>query len=300
MATDGTVSGNLDLLPPRFAAWFAAQGWRPHPHHWRCCAAAREGRSALLVAPTGGGKTLAGFPPSLVALTERPQDGLHTLYISPLKALAGDIHRNLERPLAELDLPIRIETRTGDTPALKRQRQREHPPQMLMTTPESLALLLSYPDAGEFFAGLGAVVIDELHALAGTKRGARPGADGGPDRPLRDRRLARCARRLSRRRCRAHNRHRNRRARSLDSVPEEALPWVGHMAMHAVPAIRPRPGYAVAAAVTLSRREPGTGTYALISVSSSISRPLRMRTTSSSGSKSMPTGFLSLAERLVM
>ncbi|HYM73285.1 MAG TPA: DEAD/DEAH box helicase [Stellaceae bacterium] len=114
-------------------------------------AAAREGRSALLVAPTGGGKTLAGFPPSLVALTERPQDGLHTLYISPLKAWAVDIHRNLERPLAELDLPIRIETRTGDTPALKRQRQREHPPQMLMTTPESLALLLSYPEARRIF-----------------------------------------------------------------------------------------------------------------------------------------------------
>src|SRR5580700_10832128 len=122
---------SVDLLPPRFAAWFAAQGWRPHAHQLRMLAAARAGRSALLIAPTGGGKTLAGFLPSL----------------------------------AELELPIRAETRTGDTPTLKRQRQREHPPHMLMTTPESLALLLSYPDAGQFFAGLKAVVIDELHAL---------------------------------------------------------------------------------------------------------------------------------------
>src|SRR5580704_16866851 len=160
-----------DLLPARFAAWFAAQGWRPHAHQLRMLAAARAGRSALLIAPTGGGKTLAGFLPSLVELAEAPREGLHTLYISPLKALAVDIQRNLERPIAELELPIRAETRTGDTPTLKRQRQREHPPQMLMTTPESLALLLSYPGAGEFFAGLSAVVVDELHALAGSKRG---------------------------------------------------------------------------------------------------------------------------------
>jgi len=133
--------------------------------------AARAGAHALLIAPTGGGKTLSGFLPSLVELSERPREGLHTLYISPLKALAVDIHRNLERPLAQMRLPIRHETRTGDTPAAKRERQRRHPPQILMTTPESLALMLSYSDASRVFSGLRAVVVDELHALAGTKRG---------------------------------------------------------------------------------------------------------------------------------
>ena len=134
-------------------------------------AAARSGLSTLLIAPTGGGKTLAGFLPSLIALLESPQEGLHTLYISPLKALAVDIHRNLEAPIAEMGLPIRVETRTGDTPAAKRQRQRLKPPQMLLTTPESLALLLSLPDAPKLFSTLRAVVVDELHALTGSKRG---------------------------------------------------------------------------------------------------------------------------------
>ncbi len=133
--------------------------------------AAVEGVNALLIAPTGGGKTLAGFLPSLIDLSERPRPGLHTLYISPLKALAVDVQRNLEQPIAELRLPIRAETRTGDTPDAKRQRQRTHPPHILMTTVESLALMLSYPDAGDMFRGLRRVVVDELHALAGTKRG---------------------------------------------------------------------------------------------------------------------------------
>lgn len=134
-------------------------------------AAARNGKSTLLIAPTGGGKTLAGFLPSLIELAEASSTGLHTLYISPLKALAVDIHRNLETPIAEMGLPIRVETRTGDTPASKRQRQRTKPPSMLLTTPESLALLLSLSDAPTLFATLRAVIIDELHALAGTKRG---------------------------------------------------------------------------------------------------------------------------------
>jgi len=134
-------------------------------------AAARSGRSALLIAPTGGGKTLAGFLPALIDLAESPRDGLHTLYVSPLKALAVDIHRNLTRPIEELGLDLACETRTGDTPQAKRRRQRRSPPQLLMTTPESLALLLSYHDAPQVFAGLNAVVVDELHALADNKRG---------------------------------------------------------------------------------------------------------------------------------
>ncbi len=162
---------SLDALPPRFAAWFRARGWAPHPHQLEMLAAAEAGRSALLIAPTGGGKTLAGFLPSLVELAENPREGLHTLYVSPLKALAVDIHRNLTQPIAEMGLEIACETRTGDTPQSKRQRQRRRPPGILMTTPESLALLLSYYDAPEIFGSLKCVVIDELHAFAGTKRG---------------------------------------------------------------------------------------------------------------------------------
>ncbi|GGC56167.1 DNA ligase-associated DEXH box helicase [Siccirubricoccus deserti] len=162
-------------MPEPFAAWFAGRGWTPRPHQLALLRAAEAGESALLIAPTGGGKTLAGFLPSLIALgrTSRPNGpgALHTLYVSPLKALAVDIARNLLAPVEEMGLPIRIETRTGDTPQNRRSRQREDPPHILLTTPESLLLLLAAPEAAAFFAGLGAVVVDEIHALAGTKRG---------------------------------------------------------------------------------------------------------------------------------
>src|SRR5262249_5527719 len=153
------------------AGWFARQGWTPRRHQLAMLEAARAGESVLLIAPTGGGKTLAGFLPTLVALAERPHTGLHTLYVSPLKALATDIARNLMRPVEEMRPSVSIETRTGDTPANRRARQRTEPPNLLLTTPESLAVLLSLPDAAVMFAGLASVVIDEVHALAGTKRG---------------------------------------------------------------------------------------------------------------------------------
>jgi ATP-dependent Lhr-like helicase len=161
----------MESLPEPFAGWLAARGWRLRAHQAALLAHARAGRSALLVAPTGAGKTLAGFLPSLADLSAAPRKGLHTLYISPLKALAVDVHRNVETPIAEMKLDIRAETRTGDTPSSKRVRQRKSPPHILMTTPESLALMLSYPDAADFFAPLACLVIDEAHALAGTKRG---------------------------------------------------------------------------------------------------------------------------------
>jgi ATP-dependent Lhr-like helicase len=97
--------------------------------------------------------------------------GLHTLYISPLKALAVDIARNLEAPIAEMALPIKVETRTGDTPVSRRQRQRRYPPDILLTTPEQLALLLSSDDAPFLFGSLRRIVLDELHALVTSKRG---------------------------------------------------------------------------------------------------------------------------------
>lgn len=154
-------------LPEPFARWFAARGWSPHPHQLALLEAADD---TLLIAPTGGGKTLAGFLPSLIALAAGGQ-GLHTLYVSPLKALAADIRRNLEAPVAEMALPIRIEDRTGDTASHTRRRQRVDPPDILLTTPESLALMLSYPEAPKIFGSLSRVVVDEIHALAEGKRG---------------------------------------------------------------------------------------------------------------------------------
>src|SRR4051812_18425283 len=150
-------------LPAAIADWFAAKGWDIRRHQREMLAAARAGRSVLLVAPTGAGKTLAGFLPSLTELIEAPTDGLHTLYISPLKALAVDVQRNLLTPIEEMALPIRVETRTGDTPSDRKARQRVRPPQILLTTPESLSLLLSHEDSLTLFAGLSAVVVDEIH-----------------------------------------------------------------------------------------------------------------------------------------
>ena len=134
-------------------------------------AAARAGDHALLVAATGAGKTLAGFLPTLAELIDAPGDGLHTLYVSPLKALAVDIQRNLVTPIDEMGLDLRVETRTGDTPSDRKARQRARPPHILLTTPESLSLLLSYPDAAMMFAGLRTIVVDEVHAFATGKRG---------------------------------------------------------------------------------------------------------------------------------
>jgi ATP-dependent helicase Lhr and Lhr-like helicase len=157
-------------LPPLFESWFATRGWRAHPHQIEMLTRADD-PALLLIAPTGGGKTLAGFIPTLAELADGNRPGLHTLYISPLKALAADIARNLSAPIAEMGLPIRVEDRTGDTSATRKKRQRADPPHILLTTPESLALLLSYPDAPQMFARLQRVVVDEIHALSENKRG---------------------------------------------------------------------------------------------------------------------------------
>ena len=170
------ITARIDpQLPPVFAQWFAAKGWAPRPHQLALVEHAQEGKSVLLVAPTGGGKTLAGFLPSLIELSGvHPRSrarAVHTLYVSPLKALAVDVARNLEVPAVEMGLPLRIETRTGDTSASRRQRQKHIPPDILLTTPEQLCLLLSSKDAPQFFGKLRAVVLDELHALYNSKRG---------------------------------------------------------------------------------------------------------------------------------
>lgn len=160
----------MRALPHVIENWFATRGWDIHPHQQAMHDRA-DAPALLLIAPTGGGKTLAGFLPTLADLHAGGHEGLHTLYISPLKALASDIRRNLERPIADMALPIRVEDRTGDTPASRKKRQRADPPHILLTTPESLALLTSYEDAPRMFAGLKRVIIDEIHALSESKRG---------------------------------------------------------------------------------------------------------------------------------
>lgn len=152
--------------------WLAEKGWSWFPHQLETLSAARQGKDVLLCAPTGAGKTLSGFLPAFDDLLKTGQHmGLHTLYISPLKALAVDVHRNVGRPIEEMQLPITFETRTGDTSASKRTRQKTKPPDMLMTTPESLALLISYDNATEYFKNLRFVIIDELHVMMSSKRG---------------------------------------------------------------------------------------------------------------------------------
>ena len=161
-------------LPERFSDWFASRGWRIRAHQAQLIAHAARNESVLLVAPTGGGKTLAGFLPSLIELANLPARrprALHTLYISPLKALAVDVTRNLEMPVAEMGLTVRVESRTGDTPHSRRLRQRHSPPDILLTTPEQLALLLATQGAKLMFANLKTVVLDELHAMYNSKRG---------------------------------------------------------------------------------------------------------------------------------
>ena len=160
-----------ELLPAPLTDWFRQRGWRPRRHQTDMLREARSGRHALLVATTGAGKTLAGFLPTLAELIETPTDGLHTLYVSPLKALAVDIQRNLLKPIEEMELELKVETRTGDTPSDRKARQRVRPPHILLTTPESLSLLLSYPDANLIFANLRTIVVDAVHAFASRKGG---------------------------------------------------------------------------------------------------------------------------------
>jgi len=165
-------------LPPLFANWFAGRGWSPRRHQLEMVAAAQAGQHALLVAPTGGGKTLAGFLPSLIDLADRgprpetgPGSGVHTLYLSPLKALTTDVERNLMTPIREIGLNIHVESRTGDTKQSKKQRQRDFPPDILLTTPEQLALFCAWEGARDYFADLKCVVLDEVHAIWSGKRG---------------------------------------------------------------------------------------------------------------------------------
>ena len=157
-------------LPQKFQNWINKRNWGLHTHQIDVLTNS-DRKSQLLIAPTGSGKTLSGFLPTLIELDRVNFSGLHTVYVSPLKALAADIKRNLMIPIEEMGLNIKVEDRTGDTTAKIKRRQRIDPPQILLTTPESLALLISFPEANALFANLERIIIDEIHALVENKRG---------------------------------------------------------------------------------------------------------------------------------
>ena len=182
---------------PIVAGWFTETLGEPLPAQERAWAAIREGRHTLLAAPTGSGKTLAAF---LNAIDELLRDGLEhglenevrVLYISPLKALSADIHKNLEEPLGAIreravqaGLPsvrIRSAVRTGDTPSSRRAAMLRTPPHILVTTPESLYLLLTAERSRAMLRTVRTVIVDEIHAVIDSRRGLAPGAQPGAAR----------------------------------------------------------------------------------------------------------------------
>src|SRR5664279_976834 len=152
-------------------AWFERSFAAPTPAQLLGWPAIARGSSVLIQAPTGSGKTLATFLSGIDRLNESPGEGLRLLYISPLKALNYDVERNLRGPLAGLGSELTVAVRTGDTPARERAAMLRHPPDVLITTPESLYLMLT-SQAREIFRGTEWVIVDEIHAVAQTKRGA--------------------------------------------------------------------------------------------------------------------------------
>src|SRR6186997_1844236 len=161
----------LDVFSPQTRAWFEQAFDGPTPAQelgWPSIA--RCGHT-LIQAPTGSGKTLAAFLYGFDRLSSTPGEGLRLLYVSPPKALNYDIERNLRGPLAGLQSELAVAVRTGDTPQKERQRMLRHPPDILITTPESLFLMLT-SQAREILRGVETLILDEVHAVAGTKRGA--------------------------------------------------------------------------------------------------------------------------------
>ena len=177
----------LDRFHPAVASWFSANLGAPTACQEQAWEAVSAGRHALIAAPTGSGKTLAGFLTAIDALVRDSRraplpDATRVLYVSPLKALGNDVHKNLEVPLAGIDAAlaeagepgsgIRAMVRTGDTPASARAAMRRLPPHILVTTPESLYILLTSEGGRAMLASTGTAIVDEIHAVAGNKRGA--------------------------------------------------------------------------------------------------------------------------------
>src|SRR3954467_8788031 len=161
----------LELFRPQTRAWFERNFAAPTPAQEQGWPAIAAGGHVLIQAPTGSGKTLAAFLSAIDRLTETPRAGLRLLYVSPLKALNYDVERNLRGPLAGLRSELRVAVRTGDTPQKERAAMLREPPDILITTPESLFLLLT-SRARELLRSVDTLILDEVHAVAGTKRGA--------------------------------------------------------------------------------------------------------------------------------
>src|SRR5438874_6029754 len=161
----------LAVFSPETRAWFENAFRAPTPAQQLGWPAIASGKHTLIQAPTGSGKTLAAFLYGIDKLHPEPGQGLRLLYVSPLKALNYDIERNLRGPLAGLKSELRVAVRTGDTPQKERAEMLRHPPDILITTPESLYLLLT-SRARENLKGVRTLILDEVHAVAGTKRGA--------------------------------------------------------------------------------------------------------------------------------
>src|SRR5919198_6082646 len=160
-----------DVFSPETRAWFENAFGEPTPAQRLGWPAIAGGRHTLIQAPTGSGKTLAAFLYGIDRLHPEPGRGLRLVYVSPLKALNYDIERNLRGPLAGLKSELRVAVRTGDTPQKERAAMLREPPDILITTPESLFLLLT-SRARETLRSVETVIVDEVHAVAGTKRGA--------------------------------------------------------------------------------------------------------------------------------
>src|SRR5213596_4136169 len=161
----------LAPFSPETRAWFNQAFREPTPAQKLGWPAIASGRDTLIQAPTGSGKTLAAFLYGIDKLNSEPGEGLRLIYVSPLKALNYDIERNLRGPLAGLQSELGVAVRTGDTPQKERQRMLRHSPDILITTPESLFLMLT-SQAREILGGVQTLILDEVHAVAGTKRGA--------------------------------------------------------------------------------------------------------------------------------
>jgi ATP-dependent Lhr-like helicase len=174
----GVPSGLLEALPPgealrRLRGFFLSRGWTPHAFQEEAWGAYAAGESGLIHVPTGSGKTYAAYLAALADVAEGGEEGLQVLYVTPLRAVSRDVELALQAPLPHLGAAVRVESRTGDTPAPLRARQRLALPHVLVTTPESLSVMLSGEEAPLLFSRLRSVVVDEWHELLGTKRGTQ-------------------------------------------------------------------------------------------------------------------------------
>lgn len=154
-------------------AWFKTRGWEPLPFQMETWKADLAGESGLIQVPTGSGKTYAAIMGPIARMLAQPGQGLQLLYITPLRALSRDIEQSIRHPIQEMGWPLRVQSRTGDTSPSKKSRQLQDLPEILITTPESLALMLSYQGAGQRFQTLRSVILDEWHELLSSKRGTQ-------------------------------------------------------------------------------------------------------------------------------